>query len=208
MLESPEQVEQNPVSGGLYSYASNDPLNRNDPDGDLDLEVNFNGDRNSSSSLTLKDDFGNEVMSVNALGRGEHRDQMKTYGDTPTGTYKVGKVEKDGSWNKATYGSAKIHLTPLSGDAKKSGRTRLRIHGGKSGSEKLGPYYPKVFKGRNDLRPTQGCLRVCNSDATRLANEINKIREFRKTETYQVIKNVYQALGLKVNSQDRLTVKD
>jgi hypothetical protein len=93
------------------------------------------------------------------------RSTLLSYGDTPTGGYRVTGIFKVGtdSYKAKSYGNyAAIRLEPTSGEAKlakDNGRTGLLIHGGD-----LGP--------NNRLRPTNGCIRVSNDDIKKLIEEI------------------------------------
>lgn len=103
-----------------------------------------------------------------------------------------------------------IELIPLNGIAKESNRTELRIHGGASGTDKWSPRgrdYLSDYSGRDNLRPTQGCLRVSNENATKLYDAIKEYRAYRDTFNYQIEKAFYESIGRSINNQDLVHVR-
>jgi hypothetical protein len=96
-----------------------------------------------------------------------NRAPLAQYGDTPTGAYSIvgGIRVGDGtSFSKKSYGVyGALRLAPTGGDAKLAkeigGRTGLLIHGGDLGAN-------------NRLRPTNGCMRLSNTDMKALLDTL------------------------------------
>ncbi|MCK5074595.1 MAG: hypothetical protein KAQ98_14280 [Bacteriovoracaceae bacterium] len=209
-LENMKEVVRSPVEGNLFSYVSNNPLTKIDPTGNFDADVDFKGDstRNTAGTMSIKDDFGKEVLKVDVLGRGSSRDQLATNADTPTGSYNIGETVDTSSLNQTSWGKQSIKLTPISGKAQQSGRSGLYIHSGKSGTERTGSNYKSLHPKRKDLFPTHGCPRISKADEAKVVNAINKIKESRNTLTYKIKSLIYKAVGAEVNSKDLLHVSN
>ena len=119
-----------------------------------------------SSVTTLYKNGGVLFSEAYSLSKGQHRGRMTTNGDTPYGVYRE-------SWHaggfgrkiSVAYGTAKLTLAGLSGEAKDSGRTGIAIHGGGTPlvTQGLDPYNVN-----QKLVPTHGCTRLHNYDANLL----------------------------------------
>jgi hypothetical protein len=81
------------------------------------------------------------------------------------------------------------------------------MHGGDSGSKVNGAEYTTNWPGRNNLRPTFGCLRASNADSVRIANFIENYRAYRNSFQYTIDKMFYESIGRTTNSQDLVHVK-
>lgn len=142
------------------------------------LLIELPPDRGKSGRLWLLDRRGVRLAGpFEALGKADGqtatarknpgRSTLLPYGDTPTGGYQITEIIKvgDGTHYAArSYGThGALRLSPVSGDAKTAndvgGRTGLLIHGGAPGPQ-----------GR--LRPTNGCIRLSNTDMKRLLDEL------------------------------------
>lgn len=135
----------------------------------MKINSSLPADRWKAGSLTVTDDAETVLLGpVPARGKADGqiaaahgnpaRDPEKVDGDHPTGVYRVVLVQHD----KApvhSYGPFFLLLDPIGGDAliaKTHGRAGLAIHGGDPAAD-------------GSLRATEGCLRVTNDTAIRLA---------------------------------------
>lgn len=88
-------------------------------------------------------------------------DRMVTNGDIPFGEYEINRTTPfyhSDSSNIKSYGpNPRLVFEPISGEAKKSGRSAIRIHGGRQVGYKV-----------KALKRAQGCIRVWDNDAKRL----------------------------------------
>ena len=93
----------------------------------------------------------------------DHFDRTQHDSDTPFGVYKINRVEggTDKTRLDEAYGTGKIVLDAVEGEAKDNGRTGIAIHGG--GSMLADPFAPE-----QDLKGTNGCTRCHNSDVNEL----------------------------------------
>jgi hypothetical protein len=108
--------------------------------------------------------------SFNALARGgAGRNRFVTGSDTPFGKYVI-KAVQFGRPISRSYGTGKVFMEPVSGEAKDSGRTLLRIHGG-GNSRKL----PDPFAPYQELIATDGCVRVANADAEAISSMLKEM---------------------------------
>jgi lipoprotein-anchoring transpeptidase ErfK/SrfK len=128
------------------------------------IDVLFSSNRLNAGQLSVKDTTGSVVFGpVPCLGKADNtaatvqgnstRDPTLSFGDTPTGDYRVTEFVKhtSGETTSITYGvSPSLLLDPQDGQAlvaKNNGRNGLMIHGGA----------PSATGG---LRPTHGCIRL------------------------------------------------
>ncbi|WP_156667885.1 L,D-transpeptidase [Rhizobium sp. WYCCWR10014] len=145
----------------------------------LEIRVKLPANRRNTGTLEMFDTItGLRVFGpVPALGRGAREtaaahgnpDGISTqpFGDTPTGGYNLPMVLKSGAGTNHpadVYGSAGvIVMEPVSGDAltaRQNGRTGLLIHSGRQVAS------PTPLP--SHLRPTNGCIRVLESDLAAL----------------------------------------
>jgi hypothetical protein len=116
------------------------------------IEVTFHRDRSQPGTLNLLEGNGNLVSGPwRAVGKEDARlaaengnpdaDQMKRFGETPTGDYQVmdilpARIDPKG---RELFGkNPVVRLRPISGNAAKAdanGRTALLVHGGGDGSD-------------------------------------------------------------------------
>ena len=163
-----------------YIYVLNNPINRVDPTGEWSIVVVVKNDR--TANLILFDLNGKYVKSYSALAKGVTRNRMITNGDTPHGLYKItgwivpGKNQP--ASRRRSYGpNPRLKIKGIKGEAKESGRTLLRVHGG-----------DKSENGK--LRPTHGCIRLSNEDIKDLFDSVKtleKKNEKEKPENLEVI---------------------
>lgn len=130
-------------------------------------------DRTQEGVLWATDDAGPILGRVRCKGKADNqhaidhgnptRDPLKPYGDTPLGVFRMGPVE----WGKApahSYGAVFIRLSPVSGpawEARQNGRAGLGAHGG------------DLAPDGHSLRPTDGCPRLLNEDASALGRLVD-----------------------------------
>ena len=136
----------------------------------IDLEVHLSSNRNLSGVLIAKDHLTGRILGqFQALGRGSQGlgdTQMQVNGNTPTGTYRVLRVESTQGWAQTSYGpNGALRLDPVSGNAlsaeQLAGRRGLLIHGGTLGGS-------TYWRGANELRATHGCIRLSNANMAQL----------------------------------------
>lgn len=152
----------------------------------LEIRVSLPNNRLNTGTVELVDPVsGLRVFGpVPAMGRAA-RDTARAhdnpngistlpYGDTPLGGYRIPSVLASGAGTNHpanVYGSAGvIVLDPVSGDAliaENNGRTGLLIHAGRQVSS------PTPLP--NHLKPTNGCVRMLESD---LAGLIKAMRDY------------------------------
>lgn len=141
------------------------------------ISVELPADRSQLGTLRLLADDGTLVAGpFQAYGKADggtaanhgnpSRNTVLPFGDTPLGTYSVPGLEGTGdSTGRSThsYGpNGAIRLNPTSGDASTAaglGRQYLLIHGGD-------------LNASGSLRPTNGCIRLSNTDMVSLINAI------------------------------------
>ncbi len=178
----------------LHLYAGGDPENFYDPLGLYKIEVQLphygpkpaNNFRNQHGILMLRKDDGFPLVGpFRVLGRSSDvwmkggkpvfnknkpRNPALRYGDTPTGSYRVGEIRRRA--DIARFGPhPAIQMIPVRGEALKAarnGRENLLIHGGRDGR--------KTVFGDN-LVPTQGCIRMHDNDLENLIAEINRLKK-------------------------------
>jgi hypothetical protein len=117
---------------------------------------------------------GTPVADFRVLARGSRGPgdtALQTNGNTPTGTYSGNQIIDTATFPQSSYGPwGAVRLQPIAGDAllaEAIGRRGLLIHGGNPATS--GPW-------KGSLKPTQGCLRVCNDDMQKLRTLLEKAR--------------------------------
>ena len=140
------------------------------------IQVVLHHDRLRPGALTVLPDAGGAALlgPVPCLGRADNeaaalhgnpdRDPKRSFGDTPTGEYRVAKtVPHSGETDIHSYGAhPSLLLDPQTGDAllaKQAKREGLMIHGGA----------PSTAGG---LRPTHGCIRLSEDNQLALLNAV------------------------------------
>jgi hypothetical protein len=120
-------------------------------------------------------------------------DRMKTGADAPFGTYKINSepfiMGSSSGKFRTTYGkNPRLAFEPIKGsgdEADKSGRSLIRIHGGRQEDEKFNP------RKKPALLRTEGCIRVWDDDAKAFYDwwtEFNKLNPKVKPGKLQIIK--------------------
>jgi hypothetical protein len=139
---------------------------------DIKLSLMLSTKRDFSGLLIVRNEKTGAVMgSFEALGRGSNGGgdtQLQENGNTPTGQYKVVRIEPTASWNQSSYGpNGALRLEPFSGNAKVAeeviGRKGLLVHGGAPGSD-------GYWRGIGQLRATHGCVRLSNDSMKQLTD--------------------------------------
>jgi len=108
-------------------------------------------------TMSMAYDRNLERPNKDHFNRGQHNS------DTPFGVYKINRIEGGTDKDRLgkAYGTGKIVLDAVEGEAKDNGRTGIAIHGG--GSMLANPY-----ESEQDLKGTAGCTRCQNSDVNEL----------------------------------------
>ncbi len=130
----------------------------------LHLRVVVPKNRNLSGRMTVEQS-GRILRSIQVLARGVRGDETSVFGEfgnTPPGVYDGSRFQETFAWPQKSYGPwGAVSLEAISGDALLAQdvfrRTGLLIHGGTLGGR-------GYWRGKGQLRITQGCLRVSNAD--------------------------------------------
>jgi RHS repeat-associated protein len=163
-----------------YSYVRDNPILRLDPSGNWDITVHVYHDRQKYGYgiAVIKDRKGNEVFrfTVRAEGVGG-RNRLRSNSDTPLGTYDIpsGKDKWITGGSRLSYGpNARLRLEGESGEIIVSGRSLIRIHGGRQEqyNEETGTWSEIKNAG---LKKTHGCLRALDADMKSLKNVTDKL---------------------------------
>lgn len=153
-----------------YQYSQLDPLRRIDPTGMWDIIVVASKDRanNPIANAYLVDRNGNVKFTFQVKVLGQHRNRMKTNGDTPFGSYDIDDVspwQRGGS--RVVFGpNPRLRLNAVRGEARASRRSLFRLHGGRQevarrsteGTDVRWEAIPGIHL--SSLVPTLGCLRA------------------------------------------------
>jgi RHS repeat-associated protein len=186
---SVDPLTKNYPSTSGYSYAQNSPIYKMDIDGEWDITVHAYSDRKKYGYgiAIVSDKNGIEVFrfKVRLEGVGG-RDRMVGNSDTPLGVY---DIPNKNMWisgkSRTSYGpNARLALDGESGEIKKSGRSEIRIHGGRQET----PIYKKGkivgWEPISDaeLKKTHGCLRAADADVKELKTKTDELSANDKTE--------------------------
>jgi hypothetical protein len=116
----------------------------------------------------VTDANGKEVMSFVVRGEGVGgRDRMKSNSDTPQGEYSIDGWITPTADERVAYGpNPRLALSGVSGEIKESGRSLIRVHGGRQ-EEQAADGSWKPIPGA-ELKPTHGCLRASDADMKEL----------------------------------------
>jgi RHS repeat-associated protein len=171
----------------VYAYVGNNPLDAFDPFG-LSSIIVLVGPRASGGSggaqIILLDKDGRrisfrdcgcddaDVASGLAIAKDPNR-MLHNVGDTPFGVYNyAGTQGGTPQWRDDNhpdgFGTGKILLDRLYGEVVDAHRSLIRLHGGGTG-------LPDPYKLDQELRPTQGCVRMKNGDVNSLIQAIKNL---------------------------------
>lgn len=169
-----------------YAYVRNNPILRIDPNGMWDVEVHVFHDREKYGYGTaiVRDRHGNEVyrFQVRAQGSGGANRMVKN-SDTPLGVY---DIPDKGMWigggSRKSYGpNSRLVLNGESGEIAESGRSDIRIHGGRQ--EVYNKETGKWEKVSNPkLKKTHGCLRSFDDDIKKMKEITDNLQANDKEE--------------------------
>ena len=184
-----------------HTFVRNNPILRVDPTGKWDVTVHVYNDRKKYGYgiAVVTDNKGNEVyrMKVRVEGTGG-RDRKVKNSDTPLGVY---DIQDESPWilggSRKSYGpNARLVLNGESGEIQESGRSEIRIHGGRQEiyDEKTDKWVPVKDP---KLKKTHGCMRCFDS-------EIKKMKEI----TDNLEKNDPNEFGGKLTIVDDLVEKN
>lgn len=169
-----------------YVYCHDDPIGRIDFEGAWDITIHVYSDREEYGygEAIVTDRNGEEVFrfKVRVEGIGG-RDRMQEGADTPLGIY---DIPDDCPWmsggNRASYGpNHRLVLVGISGEIADSGRTEIRIHGGRQ----------EVWDNRTKqwipvenpvLEKTYGCIRAFDKDMKKLKRITDKLSQNDRKE--------------------------
>jgi RHS repeat-associated protein len=162
-----------------YQYAQASPLDRVDPDGQWDIVVHVAKDRAQCGYgiAVVTNRKGEEVFRFSVRVTGQGRDRMKRNGDTPLGVYDIpsgGDKWITGKSRDAYGPNPRLKLDGMSGEIVGSGRSEIRIHGGRQESNVGGEYVPKE---NPTLEPTHGCIRSYDNSMKSLKEVTDTLEE-------------------------------
>jgi len=157
---------------GPYVYVRNNPQLRIDPSGKWDVTVHVynNRDKYGYGIAIVTDRHGREVyrFKVRVEGTGG-RNRKVANSDTPLGVY---DIPEKGTWLKGgsrlSYGpNFRLALNGESGEIKESGRSDIRIHGGRQENYDEATDTWTNAKGPK-LKKTHGCMRAFDADIAKM----------------------------------------
>lgn len=181
---SPDPVWEGFRSLTPYHYSRNDPMRRVDPSGMWDIIVVASRDRgrNQIADAYLVDRSGNVVYTFQVKVVGQHRNRMQTNGDTPFGVYDINdRSPWRSGGSRRSYGpNARLVFEPISGEAAASGRSAIRLHGGRQEREVTDPKtgekrWVQLRRSVEGLPPTHGCLRALDGVMRELRRRTQKL---------------------------------
>ncbi len=157
-----------------YVYVRNNPILRVDPTGRWDVTVHVFNDRSKYGYgvAIVTDRHGKEVYRMNVRVEGVGgRNRLVKNSDTPLGVYDI--PDKD-MWisggSRKSYGrNPRLALNGESGEIDESGRTNIRIHGGRQETydDETGNWSPVS---KPELKKTHGCIRCYDSNIKEMKN--------------------------------------
>jgi len=164
-----------------YNYVRNNPILKIDPNGEWDVTVHLYNKRATYGYgvAIVTDRKGNEVYRFNVRAEGSAgRDWRNTDADTPLGVYDIPNKnmwKPTNSEDRLSYGpNDRLLMDGESGDIITSGRSEIRIHGGRQEvyDETTGKWEPVD---NPKLSKTRGCLRAYDTDMAEFKNAIDNL---------------------------------
>ncbi len=173
---SNDPLQKEYPSNSPYNFVRGNPILKVDIGGLWDIEVHVHNKRSryGYGIAIVKDRNGNEVFrfKVRAEGTAGHNRRNQD-ADTPLGVYDIPDTDM---WKAAptsvddriSYGpNPRLILNEESGEILQTGRSLIRIHGGRQ--ESYNPQTGRWTRDTNaDLKKTHGCLRAYDDDVARL----------------------------------------
>lgn len=173
-----------------YNFAGNSPVAKVDIEGLWDIEVHAyeNRGKYGYAILIVKDNDGIEVYRTKVRVQGmkdaandnNPRNRKATYGDTPTGAYKIkGWSDRLSKQNRKTYGPNDVLETDhISGEAAGK-RNGMHLHGGRQEELVNGKWQKKKDP---TLWNTGGCMRIKDDELKEIQNLTRNLEEKDETE--------------------------
>ncbi len=182
-FRSPDAAWESFRGWSTYQYSRNNPVNRLDANGLWDITVFADDDRTKNNGLgtaVVTDRKGNVVFTFQIKVLGQHRDRMKTDGDTPAGAYKIREGE---TWrsrgDKRFFGvNPRLLLDPVAGEAKESNRTDIQLHAGRlMEKDPATGEWEANGKRLQDVNGTRGCIRTYDENLKKLKDVTDQLQE-------------------------------
>ena len=163
-----------------YVYCKNNPVCRIEIDGQWDVTVHLYKERSEYGYgiAIVSDRHNNEIFRFTVRAEGVNgRDRFVSNSDTPLGTY---DIPDDYPWisggNRLSYGPyARLNMQGVSGEIAESGRSGIRIHGGRQEYRTTAGGYLAVDN--PVLKMTQGCLRAFDTDMFRFKSLVDELQD-------------------------------
>lgn len=165
-----------------YVYAHANPVTRADANGQWDIVIHVAKDRSQTGYgiAVVTNRKGEEVFrfAVRVEGRGDHarygsetnpRDRMQRNGDTPLGVYDIpdGREKWRSGGSRSAYGpNPRLVLEGQAGEIAESGRSAIRVHGGRQEGSKS-----------PELQMTHGCIRAYDNTMRSLKETVDELEK-------------------------------
>lgn len=149
-----------------YVYCAGNPVNRIDVQGKWDITVHVYKNRleHGYGIAIVTNRKGEEIFRFQVRVQGVNgSNRMITGSDTPLGLY---DIPSDRTWinggSRLSYGPhARLNMVGSSGEIINSGRTNIRIHGGRQELLQNGEWFSIPDP---QLKKTYGCIRAYDTD--------------------------------------------
>ena len=168
-----------------YVYCAGNPVNRIDLYGKWDIKVHLYSERSKYGYgiAVVTDNGGKELYRFIVRAQGvAGTERMNVGADTPLGVY---DIPSSMPWikggNRFSYGpNHRLNMVGVSGEIVVSGRTNIRIHGGRQEVFSDGTWSPSPMP---QLKRTYGCLRAYDTDMKTIKSLTDDLSKSNPNET-------------------------